>query len=259
MFSEFMVRALLSGLGVAVLTGVLGCFVIWRRMVYFGDALSHAAILGVVGAIALNVSVYFGVIALALILSVLLFSLTSRVQGADVILGVFAQTGLALGLIGASIWGRGLSIEAILFGDILAVRWQDILFIWLGVAIIMGILLWRWNQCITATLGDDLAASVGVDARRESFYLAVLLAVVVGLALKIVGALLITAFLIIPAATARRFTSTPEGMAAVAIVIGCASSAFGLWGAYIFDWPAGPSMVAMAAVFFGLSQMRPVS
>ena len=137
---------------------------------YFGDALSHAAILGVVGAIALNVSVYFGVIALALILSVLLFSLTSRVQGADVILGVFAQTGLALGLIGASIWGRGLSIEAILFGDILAVRWQDILFIWLGVAIIMGILLWRWNQCITATLGDDLAASVGVDARRESFH-----------------------------------------------------------------------------------------
>ncbi|NDI03466.1 MAG: hypothetical protein EBY77_04760, partial [Rhodobacteraceae bacterium] len=121
MFAEFMIRAFLSGFGVAILTGILGCFVIWRRMVYFGDALSHAAILGVVGAIALNVSVYFGVIALALILSVLLFTLTSRIQGADVILGVFAQTGLALGLIGASIWGRGLSIEAILFGDILAV------------------------------------------------------------------------------------------------------------------------------------------
>ena len=129
MFAEFMIRAFLSGLGVAILTGVLGCFVIWRRMVYFGDALSHAAILGVVGAIALNVSVYFGVIALALILSVLLFTLTSRMQGADVILGVFAQTGLALGLIGASIWGRGLSIEAILFGDILAVGWRDIMFI----------------------------------------------------------------------------------------------------------------------------------
>jgi zinc transport system permease protein len=97
MFAEFMIRAFLSGLGVAILTGILGCFVIWRRMVYFGDALSHAAILGVVGAIALNVSVYFGVIALALILSVLLFTLTSRIQGADVILGVFAQTGLALG------------------------------------------------------------------------------------------------------------------------------------------------------------------
>ena len=81
MFAEFMIRAFLSGLGVAILTGVLGCFVIWRRMVYFGDALSHAAILGVVGAIALNVSVYFGVIALALILSVLLFTLTSRIQG----------------------------------------------------------------------------------------------------------------------------------------------------------------------------------
>jgi zinc transport system permease protein len=157
MFAEFMIRAFLSGLGVAILTGVLGCFVIWRRMVYFGDALSHAAILGVVGAIALNVSVYFGVIALALILSVLLFTLTSRIQGADVILGVFAQTGLALGLIGASIWGRGLSIEAILFGDILAVGWRDIIFIWIGVAVILGIVFWRWSNWITATLGDDLA------------------------------------------------------------------------------------------------------
>jgi zinc transport system permease protein len=102
--------------------------------------------------IALNVSVYFGVIALALILSVLLFTLTSRIQGADVILGVFAQTGLALGLIGASTWGRGLSIEAILFGDILAVGWRDIIFIWIGVVVILGIVLWRWSNWITATL-----------------------------------------------------------------------------------------------------------
>ena len=245
MFAEFMIRAFLSGLGVAILTGVLGCFVIWRRMVYFGDALSHAAILGVVGAIAL-----------ALILSVLLFTLTSRIQGADVILGVFAQTGLALGLIGASIWGRGLSIEAILFGDILAVSWRDIIFIWMGVAVILGIVLWRWSNWITATLGDDLAASVGVNAKHESFYLAALLAIVVGLALKIVGALLITALLIIPAATARRFTSTPETMAVLSVGFGSAASTIGLWAAYVFDWPAGPSMVATAAVFFGISQLR---
>src|SRR6056300_351971 len=228
MFAEFMIRAVLSGLGVAILSGVLGCFVIWRRMVYFGDALSHAAILGVVGAIALNVSVYFGVIALALILSVLLFTLTSRFQGADVIL----------------------------FGDILAVGCHDIISIWIGVASILGIVLWRWSNWITATLGDDLAASVGVNARHESFYLAALLAIVVGLALKIVGALLITALLIIPAATARRFTSTPEMMVVLSVGFGSAASAIGLWAAYILDWPAGPSMVATAAVLFGISQLR---
>ena len=171
-------------------------------------------------------------------------------------MGVFAQTGLALGLIGASIWGRGLSIEAILFGDILAVGWRDIIFIWLGVAVILGIVLWRWSNWITATLGDDLAASVGVNAKRESFYLAALLAIVVGLALKIVGALLITALLIIPAATARRFTSTPEMMAVLSVGFGSAASAIGLWTAYVFDWPAGPSMVATAALFFGISQLR---
>jgi zinc transport system permease protein len=129
-------------------------------------------------------------------------------------------------------------------------------FIWLGVAAILGIVLWRWSNWITATLGDDLAASVGVDAKRESFYLAALLAIIVGLALKIVGALLITAFLIIPAATARRFTTTPEMMVILAIVFGSCSSAIGLWAAYVFDWPAGPSMVATAAVFFAISQLR---
>ncbi len=162
----------------------------------------------------------------------------------------------SLGLIGASIWGRGLSIEAILFGDILAVGWRDIIFIWIGVAVILGIVLWRWSTWITATLGDDLAASVGVNAKHESFYLAALLAIVVGLALKIVGALLITALLIIPAATARRFTSTPEMMAVLSVGFGSAASAIGLWAAYVFDWPAGPSMVATAAVFFGISQLR---
>jgi zinc transport system permease protein len=101
-----------------------------------------------------------------------------------------------------------------------------------------------------------LAASVGVNAKRESFYLAALLAILVGLALKIVGALLITALLIIPAATARRFTSTPEMMAILSVGFGSAASAIGLWAAYIFDWPAGPSMVATAAVFFGISQLR---
>jgi zinc transport system permease protein len=107
-----------------------------------------------------------------------------------------------------------------LFGDILAVGWHDIIFIWIGVAVILGIVLWRWSNWITATLGDDLAASVGVNAKRESFYLAALLAIVVGLALKIVGALLITALLIIPAATARRFTSTPETMAVLSVGFG---------------------------------------
>ena len=132
-----------------------------------------------------------------------------------------------------------------------------VMFVVIMVRVVMtGIILWRWSNWITATLGDDLAASVGVNAKRESFYLAALLAILVGLALKIVGALLITALLIIPAATARRFTSTPEMMAILSVGFGSAASAIGLWAAYIFDWPAGPSMVATAAVFFGISQLQ---
>ena len=250
MFAEFMIRAFLSGLGVAILTGVLGCFVIWRRMVYFGDALSHAAILGVVGAIALNVSVYFGVIALALILSVLLFTLTSRIQGADVILGVFAQTGLALGLIGASIWGRGLSIEAILFGDILAVGWRDIIFIWMGVAVILGIVLWRWSNWITATLGDDLAASVGVNAKREVILFGSTTGDCRWSGVENRGGLVDYGLIDHSRGNCASFHINTRNDGGVVSWVRICGSAIGLWAAYVFDWPAGPSMVATAALFF---------
>jgi zinc transport system permease protein len=254
--SEFIIRAALAGIGVAVVSGVLGCFIVWRRMVYFGDALSHASILGVALAMAFGVSIYIGVAGIAGAIAILLVVLTSKWQSMDTILGVVAHSFLAVGLIAASVFGTGVSIEAILFGDILAVTWSDVVLIWCGVVAILGIVAARWRNFIVATVCDDLAASVGVRVKLEQFILTLCLAIVVGVALKTVGALLITAFLIIPAAAARSFSKTPERMAAVASAIGGVGALGGLVASYELDWPAGPAMVAICALIFVVSRLR---
>lgn len=254
MFSEFMIRAMLAGMGVAAMTGILGCFVVWRRMAYFGDALSHASVLGVAISLGLGVSVYFGVLGIAILMAVLLWALSHQRHSVDTLLGVLSHGALAVGLIAAATIGGGFSIEAVLFGDILALSWGDVAAIWGGAVVVSGFILWRWSRLITATLGSDLAASTGVDAEREFFYLTLALAILVGLALKVVGAILITALLIIPAASARGFVRTPEAMAGLAVLFGASSAVLGLIAAYTWDWPAGPSMVAVACGFFALSQ-----
>jgi zinc transport system permease protein len=258
MVSEFILRAALAGIGVALVTGVLGCFIIWRRMVYFGDALSHASILGVAVSTAFGVSIYLGVASVAGVIALPLFALTTRWQSMDTILGVIAHSFLAIGLIAASVWGTGLTLEGILFGDVLAVTWTDVVVVWAAALGVLGFVAVRWNNLIAATVCDDLAASVGVRTKVEQLLLSLCLAVVVGVALKTVGALLITAFLIIPAAAARSFAQTPERMAVIASFVGIIGAIGGLAASYYLDWPAGPAMIAVSAGLFLVSRLGTV-
>ncbi len=254
MYLEFMWIAACAAVGMAIMAGVLGCFVVWRRMAYFGDALSHAAVLGVAISLGFGFSVYLGVAGVACLVAVLLWGFMGSQHSTDSLLGVISHGALAIGLIAAALWGNGLSLEAVLFGDILVLEWRDALYIWTGVGVIGGYILWRWRALVLSTLGDDLAASEGVDVRREQFFLALALALLVGLALQVVGAILITAFLIIPAAAARSVARTPEAMAITAVLVGTAAVISGLAGSYYWDMPAGPSMVSAAAVIFVVLQ-----
>lgn len=256
MLSDFMIRAMLAGSGVALVTGILGCFIVWRRMAYFGDALSHASVLGVALATGFGVSIYIGVAGVAALVAVTLFLLTSKWQAMDTVLGVVAHSFLAFGLIAAALWGRGISLEAVLFGDILAVTWSDVILVWCGALGVAGIIYWRWSHMIVSTICEDLAASVGVRSKVEQFVLTLCLAAVVGVALKTVGALLITAFLIIPAAAARGFAKTPEVMVVGAVVIAALGALGGLAASYHWDWPAGPAMIAGCSLIFLLSRLR---
>ena len=251
--SELALRATLAALGVALAAAPLGCHVVWRRMAFFSDATAHAAILGVALALALGAAPALGALLAALAVALLAAGLTARGRAADTALGVLAHGGLALGLVAAALLGLRVDVEALLLGDVLAVSRADVALIWGGAAMIWALLAWRWGRLLTATLGDDLAAAAGIDAARERLILTVALALLVGIALQVVGALLIGALLLIPAAAARPFARTPEGMAALASLLGAGAALGGMRGAWVLDLPAGPAIASAAALIFAVS------
>ncbi|MBU2934721.1 MULTISPECIES: metal ABC transporter permease [Pacificibacter] len=251
LFDDFMVRATLAGLGVVLAAAPLGCFVVWRRMAYFGDATAHASILGVALALAFNVSILGGVLSVALIMALTVSALGGRGYAMDTLLGVMAHSSLAFGLVAVSfIDGVRVDLMAYLFGDILAVGRVDLLVIWGGAALVLLLLLARWSALLTSTLNPDLASAAGISPRREQLILSIALAMVVAVAIKVVGVLLIAAMLLIPAAAARPFARTPERMALIAVVIGAVSVLSGIQLAFQFDSPTGPTIVCVAAVLF---------
>lgn len=256
MFDDFLVRAILAGIGVSLAAAPLGCFVVWRRMAYFGDATAHAAILGVALSLAFGMSIFIGTVTVALVMAIAVTSLSGRSYAMDTLLGVVAHSALAFGLVAFSLLkGVRLDPMSYLFGDILAVSKSDLVVIWTGAMAVIFLMIWRWRGLLISTLNPDLAYASGVDPRREQLVLTIGLAVVVAVAIKVVGALLIGAMLIIPAAATRAVTRTPEAMAASAAVVGAASACGGLWASYYWDTPAGPSIVCVAAVFFALGNL----
>jgi zinc transport system permease protein len=256
LFDSFLIRAALAGLGVALAAAPLGCFVVWRRMAYFGDAIAHAAILGVALALALNISIMFGVLVVVMVASTLISALSSRGYAMDTLLGVMAHSSLAIGLVAVSFFsGVRIDLMAYLFGDILAVGKTDLVVIWGGAALILVMIGWRWSALLTTTLNTDLAYASNIDPKREQLFLTVALAIVIAVAIKVVGVLLITSLLIIPAAAARPFSKTPESMALLATAIGAFSAIAGLFVAFQFDTPAGPTIVCLAAFCFATSSI----
>lgn len=251
MIADFMIRAALAGMGVAVATGVLGCFVVWRRMAYFGDATAHAALLGVALSLAVSANIMGGVLIVAIAVALVISHWSGHERSTDTLLGVMAHGGLALGLVVLALMpGTRVNVEALLFGDILAVDWGDVTMIWLGGGGVVLLLTWRWSALLTATLSPDLAQSEDISTRREDLILTFALAVVVAVAMKVVGALLITAMLIVPAAAARPWVRTPEAMAGLAVLLGVLSVLLGLVAAWFANTPAGPSIVCIATGFF---------
>lgn len=255
MLDDFFVRALLAGVGVALIAGPLGCFVVWRRLAYFGDTLSHAALLGIALALMSEIDVTLGVLATCLAVALALLAL--RRDGSvssDALLGLLSHGSLALGLVSLSFltWIR-VDLLGLLFGDILAVSRTDIVVIYALAVVIAVVLAVCWRPLFAATVSRELAEAEGLAPTRTDIVLMVLLSAVIAVAMKIVGVLLITALLIIPATTARRLSAGPEVMAIVAAVAGLVAVVAGLFGSLTVDTPAGPSIVVAALVLFVLS------
>ena len=255
MLDDFFIRAVVGGTGVALLAGPLGCFIVWRRLAYFGDTLSHSALLGVAMALLLNMNITLTVFVISVAVSMLLILLQRRASlSSDALLGLLAHATLAVGLVVLAFmtWVR-VDLMGFLFGDILAITARDIAIIWGGGLIVLALVSFIWKPLLASTVSYEIAVAEGLRPDLANFLFMVLMAGVIAISMKIVGVLLITALLIIPAATARRFSGNPEIMAVMASILGAASVWLGLEGSLKWDTPAGPSIVVAALAFFIIS------
>ena len=258
---EFLIRALVGGIGVALICGPLGCLVVWQRMSYFGAALSHAALLGVALGIYFRINLYLSILLICIFVSCLMMLMRRyKNLSSDTALGILAHASLALGILVLSLMPAvRVDLMGYLFGDILSISWYDIVWIYAGGALVIGILLWIWSSMLSLIIQRDLALVDGIDENKTRLTFLVLLSFVVAISMQIVGVLLIVSLLIIPAATARRFATSPEQMAVFAMIIGALAVVAGLAISLYWDTPAGPSIVVGASIIFMLTLFRPIA
>ncbi|MBB4122331.1 metal ABC transporter permease [Martelella radicis] len=252
MLDDFFTRALIAGIGVALMAGPLGCFIIWRKMAYFGDTMAHSALLGVALSLLFAVNLTLSVFVVATAISILLILLERRrALSTDSLLGILAHSTLAVGLVIVSFltWVR-VDLISFLFGDILSVTRTDIAIVWLGGLVVVGAIVALWRPLLAATVSPEIAQAEGLRPETARFVFMLLMALVIAIAMKIVGIMLITSLLIVPAATARRFAKTPEAMAVIASLIGAVSVVMGLYASLYYDTPSGPSIVVAAMLLF---------
>ncbi len=259
MMDSFIVYALAAGIALALVVGPLGSVVVWRRMAYFGDTLAHAALLGVALAVAADQLPILGVALIGVLIAAVLFWLEKqRDLSTDTLLGILSHTALALGLIVLSViqaQGYNINLMSYLFGDLLAVDQSDLLLMYGSVFVILLVFSQILSPLISISVNEELARIDGISVEKIRFVFMILLALVIAVALKVVGILLITALLIIPAATARLFSKSPKQMVLMSVLMAVAAVFLGLYSSLSWDFPAGPAIVVSASLLFFVSRV----
>jgi zinc transport system permease protein len=256
---DFLWRALLGGIGVALVTGPLGCFIVWRRMAYFGDTLAHSALLGVALGFLLDLNLNLSTITVSIAIALLLVILQQQQYLAtDTLLGILAHSALSLGILTLTfLKGLRIDLAAYLFGDLLTVTNSDLYWIYGGGSLVLLGLLLTWQSLLSITIHEELARVEGVKVTWVRLSFLLMVAIVVAVAMKIVGILLITSMMIIPPAVARAFSRTPEQMALLASLIGSLAVVIGLSMSWHWDTPTGPSIVVAATFLFIVTSLLP--
>tara|TARA_B100001059_G_C17719069_1_gene519635 strand:+ start:229 stop:1062 length:834 start_codon:yes stop_codon:yes gene_type:complete len=252
MFEDFLFRAFFAGIGLAIITGPLGCFIVWRRLSYFGDTLSHSALLGVVIGYALNFNIILSVFVISGLISLSLLYLQKKTNlPNDALLGLLAHSVLAIGLVTLGLLSFiRIDLMGLLFGDILAVNFNDIVIVWIGGAIVLFLLIIIWRPLFAGTVNLELAKAEGMRPELANAIFTLLIAAVIAISIKIVGILLITGLLIIPASTSRNLSSTPIQMAIIASIVGVISVILGLYSSITWNTSTGPTILSVALVLF---------
>ncbi len=255
---DILLPAWLTGILLSLITAPLGAFVVWRKMAYFGDTLAHSALLGVALGMFLQINPYLAIVVLTLLIAVLMVWLESNTQfSVDTLLGIIAHSCLSLGVVTVGLLHNvRVDLMAYLFGDLLAISYEDLYFIGGGAVFVMLALFYFWKPLLSTTVSPELAQVEGINIRRMRFILMMLTALTIALSMKFVGALIITSLLIIPAATARRFARTPETMVGIGILVSMLSVSLGLTLSAFYDTAAGPSVVICSTLLFLLSLFK---
>ena len=258
MLDDFLVRALIAGIGIALVAGPLGCFVVWRRLSFFGDTLAHSALLGVLLSITFNINVSITIFAVSSLVALLLLRLqkTTNLAG-DSLLGLISHSSLAIGLVilGFLSFIR-FDIMGVLFGDILSVNTSDLLAIWIGGGLILIVLSYIWKPLFASTVNYELAEAEGLNPDRAKAVFTILMAAIIAISIKMVGLLLITGMLIIPAAMARNISDSPRKMVFFSVIGGLLSVIIGLFSSLEFNTASGPSIIAASLFLFILSLLK---
>lgn len=255
---DFILRALLAGSAIALIAAPLGCFILWRRMAYFGATIAHSGLLGAALGVSLAINPVFSVILIAFAVAALLLWLEKHTElPSDALMGFLAHTTLAGGVIVSSlIEGQRFDLVGYLFGDIFAIQNSDLLWIIIGGTIVLTTVYYLWKPLIALSIHEELASAEGQNADRIKSIFIFLLAFTIAIAMKIIGILLIIAFLIMPPSIARSFSSSPEEMLAWTVLIAIVSVVAGVGLAYVMNTPGGPTIVVVMAALLFLAQLR---
>lgn len=247
----FMQRAFVAGCLVGFLASYFGVFVVQRRLSFLGTGLAHAAFGGVaLGLLMQTEPLWIAVPFTALVAVGINWIRTSTGLTGDTAIGIFFSVAVALGIVFLSLrQDYTADAFAYLFGSILAVTIADI-WVTAGVTVVAAALIPMWSRWAYATFDSELAVADGLHVVRHDYLLSVLLAVTVVVAVKVVGILLVAAFLVIPAASARLLSRTFFAMSLVSAAIGILSAVVGLLLSYQLDVPSGATIILVQATVF---------
>ena len=251
---DFFINSLIAIIIISLVTGALGSFMIWQKLSYLGDSLSHSSLLGVALALIFKISPSISIMLIAITFAILLSLNFHKLYSVDTILNIVTNVVLSLSLILMSFLPSGNnSIISSLFGDILTLDQGNIILIFLTSLVVALILIFRWRYWLMISINQDLAVVEKININLVRLEFLVTLAIFIAISAQLIGILLIAAFLLIPAASARLISKTPVQMVMFATVFSVVSGISGLMLSAGFDLLTGPAIILTAALYLILT------
>ena len=249
---EFIQRALVAGLFISILCAVLGVFLVLKRFSLIGDGLAHVAFGGVALGLFLGIYPFYAAVPVAMLgsLGILLVAEDNKLFG-DAAIGIISSVGMAGGILLASLAG-GFNVDlfSYLFGNILSVSGAEVIFSVVLSLIVIGLIRLFYYDLLSITFDEEYARTSGINTRLINRVLILLTAVSVVLAVKVVGAVLVSSLLILPAATALQLSASFRSTIYYAAFFSILSVILGLLTSFIFNLPPGATIIMINFVFF---------